>query len=46
MAGPGVLPGLGDAVAQVVADAREAGPLGRVGPQERAADAAFYELTV
>jgi hypothetical protein len=40
MAGPGVLPGLGDAVAQVVADAREAGPLGRVGPQERAADAA------
>jgi len=39
-AGPGVLLGLGDAVAQVVADAGEAGPLGWVGPQEGAADAA------
>src|SRR5947207_988707 len=39
-AGPGVLLGFGDAVAQVVADAGEAGPLGWVGPQEGAADAA------
>ena len=42
-AGPGVLPGLGDAVAQVVADAGEAGPLGWVGPQEGAADAPLTE---
>jgi hypothetical protein len=40
MAGPGVLPGLGDAVAQVVADAGQAWPLGLVGPQEGTPDAA------
>jgi hypothetical protein len=35
-----VLLSLGDSVAQVVADAGDAGPLGWVGPQEGAADAA------
>jgi hypothetical protein len=39
-AGPAVLMGFGDAVLQVVADAGEAGPLGWVGPQEGAVDAA------
>ena|ERR1019366_10210647 len=39
-AGPVVLLSLGDSVAQVVADAGDAGPLGWVGPQEGAADAA------
>jgi hypothetical protein len=35
---------LGDAVAQVVADAGQAWPLGWVGPQEGAADAALTEM--
>ena len=39
-AGPALLLGLGDAVAQVVADPGQVGPLGWVGPQEGAADAA------
>ena len=39
-AGPVVLLSLGDAVLQVVADAGQAWPLGWVGPQEGAADAA------
>src|SRR5213078_2020746 len=39
-AGPAVLLGLGDPVAQVVADSGETRPLGWVGPQEGAADAA------
>jgi len=43
--GPAVLLGLGDAVAQVVADAGEAGPLGWVGPQKGAADVPLTELT-
>jgi hypothetical protein len=40
-AGPVVLLGLGDAVLQVVANVGQAGPLGRVGPQEGAADTAL-----
>jgi hypothetical protein len=44
-AGPAVLLGLGDAVAEVVADAGQAGALGWVGPQEGAADAPLTELT-
>ena len=38
-AGPALLMGLGDAVAQVVADAYQAGPLRRVWPQEGTAQA-------
>ncbi|MFD7019126.1 hypothetical protein [Streptomyces sp. NPDC059928] len=39
LAGPALSLGLGDPVDAVVADVHQAGPLGRGGPQERAADA-------
>src|ERR1700733_231868 len=39
-AGPALLLGFGDAVAQVVADTGQAGSLGWVGPQEGTSDAA------
>jgi hypothetical protein len=42
---PALLAGFGDAVVQVVADAGQAGPLGRVGAQQGAADDPLTELT-
>jgi hypothetical protein len=44
-AGPAFAFGLGDAGGEVVADRGQPGPLVRVDPQERAADAPLTELT-
>jgi hypothetical protein len=42
-AGPAFAPGFADAGGQVVADLCQPWPLGRVGPQQRAADAQLTE---
>jgi hypothetical protein len=44
-AGPAFVLGFADAGDQVVADLGQPRPLGRVGPQQRAADAPLTELT-
>ena len=45
LAGPVFAVGFGDAGDQVVADLGQPGPLGGVGPQQRAADVPLTELT-